>query len=79
MSPPKIGTKFRFIDGNAIYKGVVVEHTKTYGDFTVSWKQITDLSGKEVNGDTFTCGHRLCEINGRHLLIYSNKKLEDYM
>ena len=78
MIPP-IGTECRYVDNKAIYEGEVVYHTRTYGDFTVSWKQITDLSGKEVNGNTFTCGHRLYEINGRHLLIYSNKKLEDYM
>ena len=78
MSPPKIGTKFRFIDGNAIYKGVVVEHTKTYGDFTVSWIQITDYHGNTSFKENILNGH-FCNAIGKYMFFDETKPLEEYM
>lgn len=75
---PPIGTICRYIDGKSTYTGTVTSHINSI-EFIITWRQITDTYGNEVSGGTFTCGHRLNEINGRHLIVFSNKKLEDYM
>ena len=76
---PPIGTKCRYVDNKSIYEGEVVYHSNLYGDFTVSWRQITRLNGTKCDDNLFELGHKFSEINNGYLFILPNKKLEDYM